>query len=217
MNQTRSNLIIISLLAISTIACLKHSSNADTPIPQRLVAHEFDLADTSGKIIGTIGVTKYNEPKLVLNDNVNGNAGSLLLELTHGNPVMECTSTSKDNGAVTLIACNKVRSAIIFAKSDVKTGKINMTLLGANSGKVQTAKFKPGSSSMNLLLNRGNKSIKIGSSEDSSSVPEDCPNGYHYECLICPNGRFVGDVKDGFHEQDGPNGTYPAPDPKHSK
>lgn len=217
MNQTRSNLIIIALFALCIIVSLKHSSNADTPIPQKLIAHEFDLADASGKIIGKMQVTKNNEPKIEINDIFNGRAGSISLEISHGNPIVICSSMSTTNSTATILASNKVRSAIAFIKSNAKTGKSKVSLIGTDTSKIQTIEYKSGHPPVLKFLNSSVKAIPMGSSISASSIQADCPKGYHYECLVCTNGRFIGYVKDGYHEQDGPNGTYLAPDPKISK
>ncbi len=217
MNQTRSNLIIISLFAISTIVCLKHNSNADTTIPLKLVAHEFDLADANGKIIGTMRVTKTGDPKFEVKDDYSGRTGSISMEIFRGAPIIKCTSAISTNINSIAIGTNGKKSAIIFTKLDPESHTLTISTIGPDSKKNDIVNIKLDKSSVIKSINSANKPITIGSSDLTSSIQADCPKGYHYECLICPNGRFVGYVKDGFHEQDGPNGTYPAPDPKLSK
>ncbi len=214
MNPTRSNLIIISLFAFGVIVGLKFSSSADTPIPQKLIAHEFDLADASGKIVGTMSVTKNNEPKIEIYENHNGRSGSILLELNHGNPLVTCISMKGTKTTGTMLISNKYRSGIMFLKTHTKTGNSIISMVGTDSSKIQVMKYKSGFPPVMQFLNCTVNAIPIGSTMSASSIQTDCPKGYHYECLICQNGRFVGYVKNGYHEEDGPNGVYTEADSK---
>jgi hypothetical protein len=134
----RIYIIFTCTLAAATILLLaRRNTYAGTTIPQKLVAHEFDLVNNRGKIIGQIS-SDHGKPEITL-QNANNNSTSTVeigtgsqsptivcSTQTHGHVTMTALGTGVRGNSMLLVFTAKQNNNVVETASFNSNGQISV-------------------------------------------------------------------------------------------